>query len=283
MRVAHDPRHARRAPHTLAVGEFLSAEVEEELDAKRTGREYVAETVREPRKFLPPPRVRSRRQVVLSREPESRLSKVAKLAGLMTATSLLAGAVVASSIVTRARPGQEGRPAPVPPSITGAAALDGFVRQDVGKPSPGQPPQALTTTTKAADVASAPAAATGSPLPSPITQGSTTASAPIDDTEKVAVVKEFYDRVASQRPEDALAMLAPGVTGDQSGDLVRAWHSVASVDVNEVDVRPDGSVLAVVTMLQRDGTRLRVTQALALAANPKDTISQVVLLSAEQL
>ncbi|NKQ58152.1 hypothetical protein HFP15_35365 [Amycolatopsis sp. K13G38] len=285
MRVAHDRRRSRHPSDAITVEDLLSGHV---LDVEPAEIEQLAEPVRAPRDYLPPPRLNSRRAVAPPREPESRLSKVAKLAGLTTAASLLVGAVVASSMLTRERPA-EGRPSPAPPQITGAAALAGFVPADEhpaqyhGKPGAGGQPagQGVPAASSASQPVSPPAADTA-----PASQSAATTSATprqLSDAERIKVVREFYQRMGSQHPQDALAMLAPGLAGDEPGDLVRAWSSMRDIHVDDVQVQPDGTVRAVATMRQQDNTRLRVTQVFSLASDADGIISQAVLLSAQQL
>lgn len=274
MRVVHDRRRPRRSPDTLTVDDLLTAEAFDADDL--LGREHPTGSAHESGKFLPPPRVGQRRRVPPPREPEGRLAKAAKLAGLTTAASLLVGAVVASSLVTRTRSDQTARTNPAPPPITGAAALGGFALQGDGRPlhEQSRPPAASTPT-------QVPATSPTPPAPSSSSAGATS-PAP-DHTDRVGLVKQFYQRMGSQRPQDALAMLSPEVTGDQPGDLVRAWSSMSKVQMDTARVQPDGSVIAVVTMLRQDGARLRVTQQFGLAGDGDTMISRVVLLSAEQL
>ncbi|MFD2421502.1 hypothetical protein [Amycolatopsis pigmentata] len=274
MRVVHDRRRTRRSPDTLTVDDLLTAEA---FDTDGLlGREYPIDSAHESGKFLPPPRVGQRRRVPPPREPEGRLAKAAKLAGLTTAASLLVGAVVASSLVTRTRSDQTARPNPVPPPITGAAALGGFALQGNGRPlrEESRPPAATTP---------AQIPVTGANPPAPSSSPASATKAPDRPDDGVDLVKQFYQRMASQRPQDALAMLSPEVAGDQPGDLVRAWSSMSKVQVDTAKVQPDGSVIAVVTMLRQDGARLRVTQQFGLTGDGDTVISRVVLLSAEQL
>jgi hypothetical protein len=280
MRVVHDRRRYRQTPDALTVEDLLSAQ---ELDFELVEDIYLTEPAHEPRKFLPPPRMRSKRSAAPEREPESTLAKVAKLAGLTTAASLLVGAVVASSMLTRQRPEETGETNPVPPQITGAAALGGFVPDGTNLPREGG--RASSAERGAVATSQVPVAQT-QPVAGDATGATqTTSSTPAEAgaAEKVALVKQFYQRMVSPHPEDALAMLTPELAGDEPGDLVRAWSSMSKVDVDEVEVQPDGTVRAVVTMLQHDGTKLRVTQVLSLATGKSDVISRAVLLSAEQL
>ena len=283
MRVVHDRRRSRREPDARTVEDLLSWQA---LDVEPTDPERRMEPERVPREFLPPPRVHSRRAAKPAREPESTLSKVAKLAGLTTAASLLVGAVVASSMVTRDRPATSGT-GPAPPQITGAAALAGFVPEvaksrpstESGRPEGGQAAVAAPTTTSS----STQAVASSAPTTSSNTSAAPTTTAQRSNAERVNVVREFYHRMGSQHPQDALAMLAPGLAGDEPGDLVRAWGSMSQIHVDNTEVEQDGTVRAVVTMRQHDGTELRVTQVLSLADDATEVISQAVLLSAEQM
>lgn len=280
MTVAPDHRQNRQSSDEFGVEDLPTGKP---FSTELLGRRYLTETAREPRKFLPPPRVRSRRQAPPPREPESRLSKMAKLAGLTTAGTLLVGAVVASSMVTRERTEQTGRAVPTPPAITGAAALGGFAMQGSSSADRHEPSAVVTTPAKSPATRSHPAQPTppSTFVPEP-SEGSSASSAPSTDqtsaAEKLATVREFYQRMGSQHPQDALDMLAPDLVGDQPGELVRAWSTMSRIDVKEVHVRPDGSVQAVVDMLRKDGSLLRVTQVLHLA---KDVIEQAELLSAD--
>ncbi|WP_116112178.1 hypothetical protein [Amycolatopsis ruanii] len=280
MRVAHERRRAIRTPDALRVEELISPEI---LDNEMVDREYLTQVFREPRKYLPPPRVRTRTEP--RREPESRGAKLAKLTGLTMAGTLLVGAVVASSLLSRGRDQSAAPASSATPQITGAAALGGFASggapdEQHGGRTPGHPqlnlaPAAQVPVTQtqapAAGVTSAPE---GSAAP-------TTTTPELTDAEKLAVVNEFYRRVDSA-PEKALDLLSPALAGEEAGDLVRAWSTMRQVEVTQADVQPDGSVLAVVLMRRDDGTRLRVTQQLGLDEAGR-SISEAVLLAAEEL
>src|SRR5262249_4604921 len=149
---------------------------------------------------------------------------------------------------------QSGRATPPQPVITGAAALDGFATHGVTSPNhSASSPQSRTSTES--PTTQSDSSQTASPTPTPTsgtepsasTSTSSTPPAPID--EKLATVNEFYQRMGSQQPQDALAMLAPGLAGDRPGDLVRAWSSMSQVEVKDVRMQSDGSVLAVVEMV----------------------------------
>ncbi|SFJ11043.1 MULTISPECIES: hypothetical protein [Amycolatopsis] len=280
MRVVHDRRRYRQTPDALTVEDLLSAQ---EFDFELVEDAHLTEPAHEPRKFLPPPRARGRREPQPPRAPENRVSKIAKLAGLTTAASLLVGAVVASAVLTRQRPANGEAAAPVPPQITGAAALGAFVpdvaghRQDQSRTPRTAPSVVPTSQVPVAQTQAAPGSAASS--------APATSSTPADTStsDKVALVEKFYQRMVSAHPEDALAMLTPDLAGEEPGDLVRAWSSMSRIEVDSVEVQPDGTVRAVVTVHQHDGTQLRVTQVLTVTKGKQNVISRAVLLSAEQL
>ncbi|AIJ20849.1 hypothetical protein ACFWQL_25750 [Amycolatopsis thermoflava] len=280
MRVAHERRRATRTPDALRVEELISPEI---LDNEMVDREYLTQVFREPRKYLPPPRVRTRTEP--QREPESRGAKLAKLTGLTMAGTLLVGAVVASSVLSRGRDQSAAPVSPAPPQITGAAALGGFA---VGGTPGGKQgsntvghAQATSTPLPQVPVAQTQPVETGVPETAVGSAPATTTAPALTDADRLAVVNEFYRRVDSA-PEKALDLLSPALAGEEAGDLVRAWSTMRQVEVVEAHVQPDGSVLAVVLMRRDDGTRLRVTQQLGLD-QAGHSISEAVLLAAEEL
>ncbi|SFQ24418.1 hypothetical protein SAMN05421810_105327 [Amycolatopsis arida] len=270
------------------VEDVLGADL---LDDELVDREYLREVFREPARYLPPPRttapgkLRPRRP---SREPESRLARRAKLLGLILAAALLFGAVVAASLLAQQRELARGdADAAAGLQITGAAALGGFV-MPTDLPSTPATTHPTPTSTAASpeprrgegsaerptgEPGTAPAAATGSPV----------TSAPLAPAaDRLGTVREFY-RLIDVAPEHALGLLDPVLVGDRTGDLVRAWSAMTAVTLESVREQADGSILAVVTMLQPDGRRLRVTHVLDLADGPAGVISQVRLVSARHI
>ncbi|NIH85585.1 hypothetical protein [Amycolatopsis granulosa] len=280
MRVAHERRRETRAPEALRVEELISPEI---LDNEMVDREYLTQVFREPRKYLPPPRVRNRTEP--QREPESRGAKLAKLTGLTMAGTLLVGAVVASSVLSRGRDQSAAPAAPVPPQITGVAALGGFVSTGTpqarrGGNAAGHAPVGTSSAAPAPVAQTQTPAAGALAAPGDSAAPTTTAPAPTAG-QKLAVVREFYRRV-DNAPEKALDLLSPALAGEEAGDLVRAWSTMRQVEVTDAHVQPDGSVLAVVLMRRDDGTRLRVTQQFGLDRTGR-SISEAVLLAAEEL
>lgn len=277
MGVVHERRRSRHAPDARTVEDLLSAQ-RYHIDVPTEALDRTTGTGTHP-VLTPPADV-----LAIPARPESTWSKVAKLAGLTTATSLLVGAVVASSVLTRERSEAAARPNPAPPQITGAAALGGFVPVDpaASQPSTGSSSRRYTSSAPTPKALAGAQVAGGGPAVLAASSPASTTTQAATSEDKIAVVERFYHRMVDQ-PEDALAMLAPDLAGDEPGDLVRAWSSMREVHVDEVQTQPDGTVRAVVTMLQRDGTKLRVTQLLGVSGATGDLITRAVLLSAEQL
>jgi hypothetical protein len=285
----HDRQRSRTESGVVHVEDVVPADI---LADDLIDREYLEEVFRHPENFLP---VRTRPEAepepgpepALAAELESRFARRAKLAGLAFAATLVTVAVMVAGTLTS----QHRRPVPVAQGdreeITGAAALGAFAVP--GSLNPGNrsgggvagdhPTSAVTapdplhpgdTTSRPASLPPVPATADGGQEPQQARY------------DKLAVVKNFYREVAID-PQAALDLLDPGLAAQQPGDLVRAWSSMASVQVEKAELQPDGSVLAVVTMLEPGGSRLQVIQLLRVADDATGLISEARLLSAQHM
>ena len=123
---------------------------------------------------------------------------------------------------------------------------------------------------------SAPATAPGAR--SADARNSVARTSPSQVTGKLETVRRFYSLVGSS-PDQALGMLAPGLLGNALNELRAAWRSLEDVEVRDVRERPDGSVLADVTMRHADGTQVRMTQLFDFTSG--GLIDHVQLLSAQ--
>lgn len=271
------------------VEDIIPAEI---LNDTRVDREYLEQVFREPQKFLPPRERRAGHAAESEAEDleqppqprESTLARRAKLVGLLAAGALVIGSVIAASTLTGPHRAQVAADAEEH-GITGAAALGGFAVPDA---APNQHRSAKTT--PAAKKPAAQQAPETQPEPGETTAApsSTTASdtprveTPPTTAKKLATVKTFYATVDSN-PQGALALLDPLLAGEQPGDLVRAWSSMTSIQLQQVEVQADGSIKAVVLMLQPDGSHLLVTQLLKIADGSTNLISEAKLLSSQQM
>jgi len=84
-------------------------------------------------------------------------------------------------------------------------------------------------------------------------------------------------------PQQALSLLDPLLTGSHANDLVRSWDTIQSLQVEDVQIQPDGSVRTVVLINELNGGRLRITQLLKLTEGATVKILDAWLLSAERL
>jgi hypothetical protein len=270
--VVQHRQRSRRESEFVRVEDVIPAEI---LDDDAVDREYLAEVFKNPRKFLPPPRLTPRTRDEQMREPEHPFARRAKLAGLVLAVALLIGAIVVAATKNQSTATQSGW----------AAALNGFTisaapeaRGGSGAAAKPAPTSASTPSSTSAPAASA-TPAPGGPQVTPAADDSPGSAGA---NEKIAAVRAFY-RTMDQRPKDALSLLDPVLSTVQAQSLLDAWQQMDSIEVSQAQVQPDGTVLAVVTMIQRDGVRLRLTQSLRLAAGKPGVISEVRLLSAERL
>jgi hypothetical protein len=304
----HDRQRTRRKPVEAdsvdgvvdsADGGYRAYNVEDIIPAEilndtRVDREYLEQVFREPQKFLPPRERRPAGHAAqsdtedLEQPPpprESTLARRAKLVGLLAAGALVVGSVIAASTLTSPHRAQVSADADEH-GITGAAALGGFA-----VPAPAKPNQhhssKTTPAAKQPPAQQAPDAQQGTGETSAAPSSATAASSPRGETppttaKKLAAVKTFYTTVDSN-PQGALALLDPLLAGEQPGDLVRAWSSMTSIQLQQVEVQADGSIKAVVMMLQPDGGHLLVTQLLKITDGTTNLISEAKLLSSQQM
>ncbi|ATY09478.1 hypothetical protein CU254_02535 [Amycolatopsis sp. AA4] len=291
-------QRTRREPDAVRVEDVIPPELLENV--AEADREYLEQVVREPQKYLPP---RARRPIVRDEtpveEPESKLARRAKLAGLVGAGALVAGAVVTASLLT-------GGPRPtvpvaggaaLPAGFSGAAALGGQAvpQQRKVHSSGGTTSGQSESTTQSKHTDSATTTPLNSGTTTPETTSGTSASSPsapslaeshkksatssaaAPNPVKLEAVRKFYASIDHQ-PENALSLLTPNVARGEMGDLVRAWSGADSIDVQELHVQDDGSVFAVALVHQADGTLVRVTQLFDVVE--QDVISQARVLSA---
>ncbi|MDT8909638.1 hypothetical protein [Amycolatopsis sp. PS_44_ISF1] len=295
-----DRQRTRREPDAVRVEDVIPPDLLDGVGDE--DRDYLEQVFREPQKYLPP---RSRRPVAAHRpeeqaeEPESRLARRAKLVGLVGAGALVAGAVVTASLLS-------GGPRPTTPvtaeesfpaGFSGAAALGGAVVPEQHRRSGGTTPGHRESTPSASGGDTTGTAGTTvttpgtggltreSTGPSPSapaevessTGGQSTSTDPATAGDKLAAVKKFYASI-ERSPSTALSLLTPVLAGGEAGSLVRAWSVMSAIDVQDLRVQDDGSVLAVAVLHQADGTLVRVTQQFDVTGH--DVISAARVLSA---
>ena len=205
-----------------------------------------------------------------------KMARAAKLVGLAVGSIVLCGSVAAAATLSRSRPPANPPVVAAPTPITGIGALrpDTLEAQlsDHGgaavAPSTSGKPHASVKV--APPTGNAPVAAT-TPSANP---GAATITSPQQ------LVREFYQLVESQ-PAAAAQLLSPSLLPTDLTGFINAWQSAAKVEVDSVQANPDGTVQAVVRMLQADGSWLRVVELLHVTQGSQPLISGAQLLSAQ--
>jgi hypothetical protein len=202
-----------------------------------------------------------------------KMARAAKLIGLAIGSIVLCGSVAAAATLARSRPPANTPAVAAPTPITGIRAL----RPDTLEAQlSGHAPKAAPTTS-----AAPPASAKSEQPASKATPSSpATDPAPPAPTNPQQLVREFYQLVERQ-PAAAAQLLSPSLLSTDPAGFVSAWQSAAKVEVDSVQANPDGTVQAVVRMLQPDGSWLRVVELLHVTPGSQPLISGAQLLSAQ--
>lgn len=300
----HDGKRSERLAHAGRVEHAEDVLRPELLEDDMVDREYLVDVFREPSRYLPPPRRHPRTKTPTPPpEPESPLARRSKLIALIIAAALLSGSIVAAALLTDRQGANRSEGPAATLEITGAAALGGFVIPDADRSAA---TAAASTSEDRTDASGQEpdrrpeqqenrSAGTSSPDPGSVTPSTDTPSSetssatdtelaaetpsPIEPVDPVATVREFYQLVENN-PLDALSLLDPVLIGNQTGDLVQAWSSMRSIEIENITDLGDGTVRAVVLMTQPDYRRLRVVQILRLAEGPQAMIANATLVSA---
>jgi hypothetical protein len=212
------------------------------------------------------------------------MAKAAKLIGLAVGSLVLCGSVAAAATLARSRPDDHQPPVAAPIPITGIGALrPDTLEARLNANSSGAP--AVHTTSAAPASTPTPTSkgtksgGTVNSATTPAAGGGSGSVVPVPTTPQ-ELVREFYQLVASQ-PADAAELIAPSLlSGDPTG-FINAWRSASQVEVDSVQVNPDGTVQAVVRMLQSDGSWLRVVELLHVTQGSQPLINGAQLLSAQ--
>ncbi|MEU5257772.1 hypothetical protein [Amycolatopsis sp. NPDC021455] len=279
-------RTRRESAHAVRVEDVIPAEILDGVgDADR---DYLEQVFRDPQKFLPPrpEPVREPEQAEDDGEPESKGSRRAKLAGLVTAGALVAGAVIAAPMLTSSHRAAAPSGQSTPAGFTGAAELGGLAvpQHQAGGGSPEQH-EPVTPHTQSSTPATTPAPdrPQAHTAPDPAEAVPDKAADARSASRKIQAVKDFYAAVARDSA-GALALLSPALAGGAAGELVRTWSAMDAIDVQEADtqINPDGSILAVATLHRPDGALVRVTQ-LFRVADTGGLITEAELVSAQYM
>lgn len=215
--------------------------------------------------------------VVPGRRRRTGTGRVARIAGLVTGAVVLVSSIAGAAILAGKRPANVGVPiSERPVALSGSSAL----RPDVlSAQLPHEHPAAPTSPTAVM------------PMPQPSALLLETAAAQTPDTAtpevsvgplpQVDVVKKFYELLTT-KPNSAAKLLTPDLVGANPADFARSWGRIKTVNVDQTSVRPDGSVLAVVSMQEADGSWLRIEQVFWLTSTTQPRIVGTEVLSAQR-
>ncbi|WP_037314893.1 hypothetical protein [Amycolatopsis orientalis] len=260
---------------------------EEILNDTRVDREYLEQVFREPQKFVP---ARTREEPSPrpepEDEPESRSARRAKLAGLVAAGLLVAGAVVTAGVLAGTQRQNPVPGATAPEMMSGAAALGGLAVPDATE----QLRKHEAPASAGSSTAAQPSSGTGSgSVPRQGSSSSSASSRPVAKPAavttaegKIDAVRKFYQTVDAD-PGGALSLLAPVLAESEAGRMIQAWSAMDAIQIQDIREQADGTILAVVTMRDPDGGLVRVTQVLAFADETTGLITDARLLSAQHM
>lgn len=215
--------------------------------------------------------------VVPGRRRRTGTSRVARIAGLVTGAVVLVSSIAGAAILAGKRPANVGVPiSERPVALSGSSAL----RPDVlSAQLPHEHPPAQTPSTAVM------------PMPQPSALLLETAAAQASETAtpevsvgplpQVDVVKKFYELLTT-KPNAAARLLSPELVGANPAEFARSWGRIKTVNVDQTSVRPDGSVLAVVSMQEADGSWLRIEQLFWLTSTTQPRIVGTEVLSAQR-
>jgi hypothetical protein len=214
-----------------------------------------------------------------------RPNRTAKAAGLLTGAFVLVASVAAASILAGHRPqGPEQSPTAAPIELSGSSALrPDLLSARLGTDEP--------RATEADGVGPAPSA---SPLPhppiaadpkldpsAPPTAALAPPTVPSTSQPKIDVVRKFYELLPAN-PTEASRLLTADLVGGDPLDFVRSWNTIKAITVDGATLRPDGGVLAEVSMQELDGRWLRVEQLFWFSDTSTPKITRTELLSAQR-
>ncbi|MGM1061014.1 hypothetical protein [Saccharothrix sp. Mg75] len=229
-------------------------------------------------RVLPPGRAAAHAPVTGPLGPEpvpparpDRRGRRARLVGVAAGAALVLASATAASLLAAHRDPGPGEPrVEAPEAISGASALRPDVLADrlggfTGDDPADQPPLAAPL---AVDV------------PSPVGED-VRAVLPIGPRPQVDTVRRFFELLPA-RPADASRLLSPELLGDDAREFVSAWRGVQAITIESTTLRPDGAVLAVVSMQERGGGWMRVEQVFRLTDTTVPRILDTEVLSAQR-
>lgn len=212
-----------------------------------------------------------------------RSNSATKAAGLVTGALVLFASVAAASILAGHRPSGPGQPTyGAPVEINGSTALrPDLLSAHLRDESTSQPTTAPGET-KAPAVLNAPIAADPNTAPeADEPPADAVPNVAVGQQPKIDVVRGFFELLPAQ-PAAAARLLSPDLLGGSTVDFVESWGTIKAITIDSTTLRPDGSVLAVVSMQEIDGRWLRLEQLFWFADTSVPRIIGTEVLSAQR-
>ncbi|MET9228801.1 hypothetical protein [Lentzea sp. NPDC003310] len=205
----------------------------------------------------------------------TKTGRIARAAGLLAGAVVLVSSIAGAAVMASKRPENAGIPVSERPvALSGSSAL----RPDVlSSQLPNENPAPQTTQVMPMPDPSALLLETAAPQAAE----PSTPEVSVGPVPQVDVVKKFYELLTT-RPGSAAKLLSPELVGANPSEFVRSWGRIKVVNVDQTSVRPDGSVLAVVSMQEADGSWLRVEQLFWLTSTTQPRIVGTEVLSAQR-
>lgn len=246
----------------------------------RAGSVSVAELIRkQPAPLRIPSREQAATQALVAEllgedapEPSRPVNRAARAVGLVSGALALLAVVAVTSVLAGHRSVGPVLPSAEPPvEIDGSSALrpDLLSAELGGGAEAGAAERALEPGAQVAPRQAEP------PAPAP----------PLDvvtgPKPQVDVVRRFYELLPAKAAA-AAQLLSPELVGGSVDDFVAAWGRIRAVGIESTSLRPDGSVLAVVSLQEADGRWMRVEQLFRLTDTTTPRIVGTEVLSAQR-
>jgi hypothetical protein len=224
-----------------------------------------------------------------------------RAAGVVTGALVLFASVATAAALAGNRPAAQAPPTGEQLEITGVTALrPDLLREQLAPDGAPAPEPHVEVITSAGPPPAAGVPETGSVLPPAVPEGSAeSAESTGDDApaipeqrdlepsgdvappQRTEVVRAFYSLLPGS-PAAAAELLSPALLGGGPGDFVLSWATIRSLTLHSASERPDGSVLAVVSMEELTGGRLRVEQLFRFTGAETPRIASTEVLSAQR-
>ncbi|TCP49402.1 hypothetical protein EV191_109224 [Tamaricihabitans halophyticus] len=213
-----------------------------------------------------------------STEGGRKISFVAKIVGLSTASILLCAAIAAAAVASHQRSEPASSTQTAAGEITGVRALD-----PRGAAGYGPPPSATVgpvERTGGTDTES-PDGSQSRENQANGTGGEVSIASARSAEEMFSFVATFY-QLLDTAPRDALELIDPALLGDRGDRLVRSWQTMRDIRITGIELRDSSTVVVAVSMRNVAGDQIRLRQSLRLSGPHYPRIEGARVLSVQR-